>query len=103
MAETNATLTSKHEAFPGLDVGKFAHWTYAVDRDGEVLLSRRVAAGNLVGMRAGIISGFYGESLRAQAVVEISAAKLKDGRKERNAQKHADKSPKASRTPRMKA
>lgn len=44
MAETNAKLTSKHEAFLGLDVGKFAHWAYAVDRDGEVLLSRRVAS-----------------------------------------------------------
>ena len=43
MAETNATLTSKHAAYLGLDVGKFAHWAYAVDRGGEVLLSRRVA------------------------------------------------------------
>ena len=43
MAETNATLTRKHAAYLGLDVGKFAHWAYAVDRDGEVLLSRRVA------------------------------------------------------------
>lgn len=43
MAEKNATLTSKHAAYLGLDVGKFAHWAYAVDLDGEVLLSRRVA------------------------------------------------------------
>ena len=43
MAGKNATLTSKHAAYLGLDVGKFAHWAYAVDRDGEVLLSRRVA------------------------------------------------------------
>lgn len=43
MAETNATLTSRHAAYLGLDVGKFAHRAYAVDRDGEILLSRRVA------------------------------------------------------------
>ncbi|MBQ3328856.1 MAG: transposase, partial [Eggerthellaceae bacterium] len=43
MAETNATLTEKHAAYLGLDVGKFFHWAYAVDREGTVLLSRRVA------------------------------------------------------------
>ena len=43
MAGKNATLTEKHEAYLGIDVGKFLHWGYAVDRDGEVLLSRRVA------------------------------------------------------------
>lgn len=43
MAETNATLTAKHDAYLGIDVGKFFHWAYAVDRDGEALLSRRVA------------------------------------------------------------
>ena len=43
MAEKNATLTDKHAAYLGLDVGKFLHWAYAVSADGEVLLSRRVA------------------------------------------------------------
>ena len=42
MAEKNATLTSRHDAYLGLDVGKLSHWAYAVDREGEVLLSRRV-------------------------------------------------------------
>ena len=39
MAETNATLTEKHAAYLGLDVGKFFHWAYAVDREGTVLLA----------------------------------------------------------------
>lgn len=42
MADRNATLTTKHAAYLGLDVGKSSHWAYAVDRDGEILLSRRV-------------------------------------------------------------
>lgn len=43
MAERNATLTARHEAYLGLDVGKSAHWAYAVDPEGAELLSRRVA------------------------------------------------------------
>lgn len=43
MAEKNATLADRHEAYLGLDVGKQSHWAYAVDSAGTVLLSRRVA------------------------------------------------------------
>lgn len=56
MADSNATLTGKHDACLGLDVGKSFHWAYAVDRDGEVLLSRRVAnsEGELDSLLAGL-------------------------------------------------
>ncbi len=43
MAEKNATLADRHEAYLELDVGKQSHWAYAVDSAGTVLLSRRVA------------------------------------------------------------
>lgn len=43
MAGKNATLTARHAAYLGLDVGKESHWAYAVDSEGTVLLSRRVA------------------------------------------------------------
>lgn len=43
MADRNATLTAKHAAYLGLDVGKLSHWAYAVDAEGTVLASRRVA------------------------------------------------------------
>ena len=34
MAERNATLIAGREAGLGFDVGKFAHWAYAVDSEG---------------------------------------------------------------------
>ena len=43
MTDGKATLTTRHDAYLGLDVGKESHWAFAVDREGEVLLSRRVA------------------------------------------------------------
>ena len=42
MTDSNATLTKRHDAYLGLDVGKESHWGFLVDRDGEVLMSRRV-------------------------------------------------------------
>ncbi len=43
MTKGNATLTARHAAYLGLDVGKESHWAYAVDPEGTMLLSRRVA------------------------------------------------------------
>ena len=42
MTDSNATLTKRHDAYLGLDVGKESHWGFLVDRDGEVLMSGRV-------------------------------------------------------------
>lgn len=42
-ATASSSLTRKHEAYLGLDVGKESHWAYAVDSMGTVLFSRRVA------------------------------------------------------------
>lgn len=43
MADKNATPTARHAAYLGLDVSKESHWAYALDSEGTVLLSRRVA------------------------------------------------------------
>lgn len=43
MAAENTTLTDRHDAYLGIDVGKEAHWAYAVDSLGTVLSSRRIA------------------------------------------------------------
>lgn len=43
MAAKDATLTDRHDAYLGIDVGKETHWAYALDSIGSVLLSRRIA------------------------------------------------------------
>ncbi len=43
MAATNATPIKFHDAYLGIDVGKEAHWAYAIDSQGTVLLSERIA------------------------------------------------------------
>lgn len=43
MAAKDATLTVRHDAYLGIDVGKEIHRAHAVDSIGTVLLSRRIA------------------------------------------------------------
>lgn len=43
MAAEDATLTVRHDAYLGIDVGKEIHWAYAVDAIGTVILTRRIA------------------------------------------------------------
>ena len=43
MAAKDTTLTDRHDAYLGIDVGKETHWAYALDSMGTVLLSRRIA------------------------------------------------------------
>lgn len=43
MAAKDATLTVRHDAYLGIDVGKETHWAYALDSMGTALLSRKIA------------------------------------------------------------
>lgn len=45
MAAKDATLTDRHDAYLGIDVGKETHWAYALDSMGSVLLSPPKAEG----------------------------------------------------------